>query len=151
MRKAAASAPAQGFLKERSILIVDNDPDVVELLAGLLDEEGYRVRVAFKEEEALREIAHEPPDLVVHADLTADRELTNQRLPNLFHPYAGVETAVKALGHQNATSVAGMIERGGAAAAQGGVELISGGTFGHGPQSPFVGAVAGRRVVTTTH
>jgi ActR/RegA family two-component response regulator len=111
MRKAAASAPEQGSLKERSILIVDYDHDVVELLAGLLDEEGYRVRVAFNEAAALRETAREPPDLVVRADLTADRELTNRRLPNLFHPFAGVETAVEGIGHQIATGVAGMIER----------------------------------------
>jgi DNA-binding NtrC family response regulator len=50
---------------ERSILIVDADHDVVDLLADLLDEEGYRVRAAVDEEEAFRQIAREPPDLVV--------------------------------------------------------------------------------------
>jgi two-component system response regulator PilR (NtrC family) len=60
-----APAPDQGSLIERSILIVDADRDVVDLLGELLDEEGYRVRTAVDEEEAFREIAREPPDLVV--------------------------------------------------------------------------------------
>ncbi len=50
---------------ERSILIVDDDHDVSDLLANLLDEEGYRVRSAFDEQEALQEIAREAPDLIV--------------------------------------------------------------------------------------
>jgi two-component system nitrogen regulation response regulator NtrX len=60
-----APAPDQGSLRERSILIVDADHDVVDLLADLLDEEGYRVRAAGDEEEAFRQIAREPPDLLV--------------------------------------------------------------------------------------
>jgi two-component system, OmpR family, response regulator MprA len=50
---------------ERSILIVDDDHDVADLLADLLDEEGYRVRCAFDDQAALREIEREAPDLVV--------------------------------------------------------------------------------------
>ena len=50
---------------ERSILVVDDNPDMAEVLEELLDEEGYRVRCAFNGEAALREIAHEPPDLVL--------------------------------------------------------------------------------------
>ena len=48
---------------ERSILIVDDDHDVADLLADLLDEEGYRVRCAFDDQAALREIAREAPDV----------------------------------------------------------------------------------------
>jgi DNA-binding NtrC family response regulator len=50
---------------DRSILVVDDDHDMAEVLEELLDEEGYRVRCAFNGEAALREIAHEPPDLVL--------------------------------------------------------------------------------------
>jgi DNA-binding response OmpR family regulator len=50
---------------ERSILVVDDNHDMAEVLEELLDEEGYRVRCAFNGEAALREIAHEPPDLVL--------------------------------------------------------------------------------------
>jgi DNA-binding response OmpR family regulator len=50
---------------ERSILIVDGNHAVAEVLDELLDQEGYQVRCAFTGEAALREIAHEPPDLVL--------------------------------------------------------------------------------------
>ena len=50
---------------ERSILVVDDNHDLAEVLEELLDGEGYRVRSAFNGEAALREIAHEPPDLVL--------------------------------------------------------------------------------------
>jgi DNA-binding response OmpR family regulator len=50
---------------DQSILVVDDDHDMAEVLEDLLDEEGYRVRCAFNGEAALREIAHEPPDLVL--------------------------------------------------------------------------------------
>jgi DNA-binding NtrC family response regulator len=50
---------------DQSILVVDDDHDMAEVLEELLDEEGYRVRCAFNGEAALREIAHEPPDLVL--------------------------------------------------------------------------------------
>jgi len=50
---------------ERSILVVDDNHEMAEVLEELLDEEGYRVRCAFTGEAALREIAHESPDLVL--------------------------------------------------------------------------------------
>jgi DNA-binding response OmpR family regulator len=50
---------------ERSILVVDDDHDVVEVLVELLDEEGYRVRYAFDGQAALRAITHNAPDLVL--------------------------------------------------------------------------------------
>jgi CheY-like chemotaxis protein len=66
---------------ERSILVVDDDHDVVEVLVELLDAEGYRVRYAFDGQAALREIERESPDLVV-ADVNMPevegRTLTNQ-------------------------------------------------------------------------
>jgi len=50
---------------ERSILIVDDDHDIADKLAGLLDEEGYRVRSTFDGQTALSEIERDPPHLVV--------------------------------------------------------------------------------------
>jgi len=49
----------------RSILVVDDDRDVAHVLAELLGEEGYPVRCAVDGEAALREIARDPPDLVL--------------------------------------------------------------------------------------
>jgi DNA-binding response OmpR family regulator len=53
----------------QSILIVDDDHTIVQLLIALLDEEGYRVRYAFDGQAALRAIARNVPDLVL-ADMT---------------------------------------------------------------------------------
>jgi sigma-B regulation protein RsbU (phosphoserine phosphatase) len=50
---------------ERSILVVDDDHDLVELLVALFDEEGYRVRYAFDGQAAFQEITHNTPDLVL--------------------------------------------------------------------------------------
>jgi DNA-binding NtrC family response regulator len=91
------TALLQGSLMERSILIIDADRDVVEILADLLDEEGYRIRAAFDEEEAFREIAREPPDLVV-ADVNMPQvegvTLTNQlRARDIHIPVVLLSTA----------------------------------------------------------
>jgi DNA-binding response OmpR family regulator len=50
---------------QRSILVVDDDHDVAEMLVKLLTEEGYRVRAASDGKAALWEIEVEPPDLVL--------------------------------------------------------------------------------------
>jgi two-component system response regulator MprA len=50
---------------DRSVLVVDDDHDVVGALVELLDEEGYRVRYAFDGQAALGEIARNAPDLVL--------------------------------------------------------------------------------------
>ena len=50
---------------DRAILVVEDDPDIAQVLADLLTEEGYRVRCAFDGQAALQEIARDPPDLVL--------------------------------------------------------------------------------------
>lgn len=47
------------------ILIVDDEPDIRELISGVLEDEGYSVRTAATAEGALSEIAMRKPDLVV--------------------------------------------------------------------------------------
>ena len=47
------------------ILIVDDDPDMVELLRLALTEAGFSVRTATDGQEALRKALRAPPDLVV--------------------------------------------------------------------------------------
>jgi DNA-binding response OmpR family regulator len=68
----------------RSILVVDDDPDVARVLVELLTEEGYRVRCVFDGQAALREIARDPPDLVL-ADVVMPKidgvTLANQLWP----------------------------------------------------------------------
>lgn len=48
-----------------TVLIVDDDRPIVEALAGVLIDEGYRVRKAFDGLSALQEAEIQPPDLVL--------------------------------------------------------------------------------------
>ena len=56
----AASAPAR-----RSVLIVDDEPTIAEVVARYLERAGYRTRVARDGDEALAAAAEQRPDLVV--------------------------------------------------------------------------------------
>ena len=47
------------------ILIVDDDPDFVEVMRMVLEKEGYQVRTATNGEEALRAMTSAPPSLVI--------------------------------------------------------------------------------------
>ncbi len=47
------------------ILIVDDEPETVRVLAVMLGMKGYEVRKAFRGVQALEMIAREPPDLVL--------------------------------------------------------------------------------------
>jgi nitrogen-specific signal transduction histidine kinase len=49
----------------RSILIIDDDPDVRGFIAATLEEQGYRVREASDGKEGLAELAREAADLVI--------------------------------------------------------------------------------------
>ncbi len=49
----------------RTVLVVDDDPHIRELLAFAFDKAGMAVREAADGEEALAEVARHPPDLVV--------------------------------------------------------------------------------------
>jgi DNA-binding response OmpR family regulator len=49
----------------RSVLIVDDEPNIVRSLQFLMSKAGYRVRVARDGEQALDEIANAQPDLVL--------------------------------------------------------------------------------------
>jgi CheY-like chemotaxis protein len=48
-----------------SILVVDDDHDLVEVLVQVLDAEGYRVSYVFDGQPALQELAHNPPDVIL--------------------------------------------------------------------------------------
>ncbi|MEL6830864.1 MAG: response regulator, partial [Pseudomonadota bacterium] len=47
------------------ILIVDDEPDIRELIAGVLEDEGYAVRTAATSEIALSAVRSRTPSLVV--------------------------------------------------------------------------------------
>jgi DNA-binding response OmpR family regulator len=56
---------ASGGNMVRSVLIVDDEPNIVRSLQFLMTKAGYDVRVARDGEQALDEIAKAPPDLVL--------------------------------------------------------------------------------------
>jgi two-component system alkaline phosphatase synthesis response regulator PhoP len=49
----------------KTVLVVDDEPDIVDLLRYNLTREGYRVETASNGEEALRSVAAKAPDLIV--------------------------------------------------------------------------------------
>lgn len=53
------------WLRNRSVLVVDDDPDVAHLLEVLLSDLGFRVRTVGDGEAALREVALESPDALL--------------------------------------------------------------------------------------
>lgn len=72
-----------------SILVVEDDPDIRELLSELLEEEGYEVKVAADGREALDELDHWSPSVML-LDLMMPRvsgfelleRLSNKELPH---------------------------------------------------------------------
>ena len=50
---------------EKSVLLVDDDADFVEMNRVLLAEHGYRVRVAFSGRQCREEVAARRPDLII--------------------------------------------------------------------------------------
>lgn len=49
----------------QTVLIVDDEPAIVDLLSQFLEDEGYRVERASDGQMALAKIREEPPDLVI--------------------------------------------------------------------------------------
>ncbi|HEY6610393.1 MAG TPA: response regulator [Pseudomonas sp.] len=49
----------------KSVLIADDEPNIVISLEFLLEQAGYRIRVAHDGQEALEAIQRQPPDLVL--------------------------------------------------------------------------------------
>lgn len=57
--------PARRRAMEERILVIDDEPDLLELVRVNLDQAGYRVETAASGREALDRIRSSPPDLVV--------------------------------------------------------------------------------------
>lgn len=58
---ATGSVPAQ----KATVLIVDDDPDYLAILRGLLEKRGFRVQAAHSGHQALEQLALESPDVVL--------------------------------------------------------------------------------------
>jgi two-component system, OmpR family, response regulator ResD len=62
---AACDDPRMATVRQRSVLIVDDEPTIVEVVARYLERAGYATRTAANGEQALRTAAEQRPDLVV--------------------------------------------------------------------------------------
>jgi len=71
------------------VLVVDDEHYIVDLLADLLEEEGYQVRRAYDGLAALTEIEREVPDLVI-ADIMMPRLDGLQLVARLRQQHAGI-------------------------------------------------------------
>jgi CheY-like chemotaxis protein len=47
------------------VLVVDDDPDILDAICDILDAEGYRVSRARHGQEALEQVEHELPDVIL--------------------------------------------------------------------------------------
>ena len=47
------------------ILIIDDEADIRELIAGILEDEGYETRLAHNSDAALAEVAQRRPSLII--------------------------------------------------------------------------------------
>ncbi|WP_336294167.1 nitrogen assimilation response regulator NtrX [Bartonella sp. CB169] len=91
------------------ILIVDDEADIRELVAGILDDEGYETRVACNADEALAQISERIPKLIFldiwlqgsHLDGLALLDEIKMRYPALpvvmISGHGNIETAVSAI------------------------------------------------------
>ncbi len=73
---------------DKTVLLVDDDSDFVEMNRALLEENGYRVKVAFNGKQCLEEVAARRPDLIIldmvmesaNDGFDVSRELRNSEL-----------------------------------------------------------------------
>ncbi|HVO40542.1 MAG TPA: response regulator [Spirochaetia bacterium] len=73
---------------DKTVLLVDDDADFVEMNRTLLEENGYKVKVAFNGKQCLEEVAARRPDLIIldmvmesaNDGFDVSRELRNSEL-----------------------------------------------------------------------
>jgi CheY-like chemotaxis protein len=59
---------------DRTILLVDDDADFVEMNRMLLERNGYAVRVAYSGRQCLKEVSARPPDVIILDMVMESRE-----------------------------------------------------------------------------
>ena len=55
----------EGSMRLVTVLVVDDDPDILEALSEILEAEGFKIKKARNGLEALDRLAPEPPDLIL--------------------------------------------------------------------------------------
>ncbi len=92
---------------KETILLVDDDPEILWVFSKILSEEGYRIITAEEGKKALAEIEEEKPDLVILdlvmpgmdgiQTLKKAKEIDENLLVIILTAYGSIESAVKAI------------------------------------------------------
>ena len=94
------------------ILIIDDEADIRELIAGILEDEGYETRLAHNSDAALAEVAQRRPSLIILDIWLMGSKLDGLDLLNIIkekHPEVPV---IIISGHGNIETAVAAIKRG---------------------------------------
>ncbi|MCB9993817.1 MAG: sigma-54-dependent Fis family transcriptional regulator [Hyphomicrobiaceae bacterium] len=96
----------------RDILIVDDEEDIRDLIAGILEDEGYQTRTAHDADSALGELAKRRPNLVFMDIWMQGSRLDGLQLLDEFQVQNGDVPVVMISGHGNVETAVSAIQRG---------------------------------------
>jgi two-component system nitrogen regulation response regulator NtrX len=96
----------------RDILIVDDEDDIRDLIAGILEDEGYEARQAHDADSALNEIARRRPSLVFLDIWMQGSRLDGLQLLDVFQTQHPEMPVVMISGHGNVETAVSAIRRG---------------------------------------
>src|SRR6476661_4398557 len=96
----------------RDILIVDDEDDIRDLIAGILEDEGYETRRAHDADSALNEIARRRPSLVFLDIWMQGSRLDGLQLLDVFQSQHPDMPVVMISGHGNVETAVSAIRRG---------------------------------------
>ena len=96
----------------RDILIIDDETDIRELIAGILEDEGFQTRQAHDADSALNEIARRRPSLVYLDIWMQGSRLDGLQLLDVFQSQHPDMPVVMISGHGNVETAVSAIKRG---------------------------------------
>src|ERR1041384_1359993 len=96
----------------RDILIIDDEDDIRDLIAGILEDEGYETRQAHDADSALNEIARRRPSLVYLDIWMQGSRLDGLQLLDVFQTQHQEMPVVMISGHGNVETAVSAIRRG---------------------------------------
>ncbi|MDO8360056.1 MAG: sigma-54 dependent transcriptional regulator [Devosia sp.] len=96
----------------RDILIIDDEDDIRDLIAGILEDEGYEARQAHDADSALNEIARRRPSLVFLDIWMQGSRLDGLQLLDVFQTQHPDMPVVMISGHGNVETAVSAIRRG---------------------------------------
>src|SRR5690348_4287152 len=96
----------------RDILIIDDEDDIRDLIAGILEDEGYEARQAHDADSGLNEIARRRPNLVFLDIWMQGSRLDGLQLLDVFQSQHPEMPVVMISGHGNIETAVSAIRRG---------------------------------------